>query len=313
MNYPPYDKMYEIVTDAFKHTDAKNPIDHELVKSAFKKKPKNTHKGSSGSLLVCAGSPGLTGAGCLSTEAALRCGCGLVTLCCAKELNTIYEIKLTEAMTLPVESREGIIKKEAFDKIFEKLNLCDALLYGPGLSRDENIKELLSKLLKNTKKPVVIDADGLYALAQDASMLKSVSVPVIITPHIGEFVRLTGYDKEYILNNLKNVAKDFAKKHNVIVVLKSHKTVVSDGENVFENVLGSPAMAVGGTGDVLSGMIASFLAQGHSPLLSALAGVYLHSLAADMATLEMGEMSLLPRDIIRYICYASKITSEKNK
>ena len=311
MNYPPYDKMYEIAMDTFKHTDAENPINHELIKSVFKKKPQDAHKGSCGSLLICAGSPGLTGAGCLSADGALRCGCGLVTICCAKELNTIYEIKLTEAMTLPVASKEGIIQKEAYSKIFEKLNLCDALLFGPGLSRDENIKKLLGKLLANTTKPVVIDADGLYALAQDLTMLSNMSAPVIITPHIGEFSRLTGYDKDYILRNLKTVAKEYAKKYNLIVVLKSHKTVVSDGNNVFENVLGSPAMAVGGTGDILSGMIASFLSQGNSPLLSSLAGVYLHSLAADMATLETGEMSLLPRDIIRYICHASKLSSDR--
>ena len=140
--------------------------------------------------------------------------------------------------------------------------------------------------------------------------MKKATAPVIITPHIGEFARLTGYDKDYILKNLKTLAKEYAKKYNEIVVLKSHKTVVSDGSNVFENVLGSPAMAVGGTGDVLSGMIASFLAQGNSPLLSSLAGVYLHSLAADMATLEIGEMSLLPTDIIQYICHASKISSD---
>jgi len=311
MFYPPYEEMYENALKVFENTKVENPINHQLVKSVFKKKPVDSHKGNSGRLAICAGSPGLTGAGCLCSESALRCGCGLVTLCCAQELNTIFEIKLTEVMTLPVSSKNGIITKEAFDSIFKKTQSCDALLYGPGLSRDQNIKELLYLLIENINKPIVIDADGLYVLSQNIEILKYASVPIIITPHIGEFSRLTGYDSEYILNNTHKCAMEFAKEHNVTVVLKSHRTVVSDGKSVYENILGGPAMAVGGTGDVLSGMIASFVSRGFSPLLSSLAGVYLHSLAADMATMETGEMSMLPSDIIRYICHASRITSDR--
>lgn len=306
-----YEEMYEKATKVFYDTDIKNPINHDLVKLAFEKKPDNAHKGTAGSLLICAGSPGLTGAGCLSANSALRCGCGLVTVCCAEELNTIFEIKLTEAMTLPVPSKKGIITCEAFDMIFKKLQTCNGLLYGPGLSRNDDIEKLLFKLLKQTNKPMVIDADGLYALSKNVEVLNQTTAPIIVTPHIGEFAYLTGYSKEYILSNLHKTAKEFAQKHNVTVVLKSHKTVVTDGTEVFENVLGSPAMAVGGSGDVLAGMISSFLIQGNSPLLSSLAGVYLHSLAADMATIEFGEMSMLPCDIIQYSCYASKITSER--
>ena len=311
MYYTPYEEMYKKVLEKFENTNVKNPINHKLVKSAFNKKKENAHKGTCGSLLICAGSPGLTGAGCLSAMGAARCGCGLVTLACSEDLNTIFEIKLTETMTMPLPSENGIIKPDAYDKISDKLKSCNAFLYGPGLSTNPAIKELLYKLMINSNIPMVIDADGLNVMSDNKDILKQTSAPVILTPHIGEFARLTGYNKEYILNNTTYLAEEFAREYNVIMVLKSHRTVVTNGYETYENILGSPAMAVGGSGDVLSGMIASFLAQGNTPFKSALAGVYLHSLAADMATLEYGELSLLPTDTIRYISYAAKITSDR--
>lgn len=307
-----YDEMFEKALKVFENTDAKNPINHNLIKDVLKKRSPALHKGSCGSLAVCAGSTGLTGAACLASEAALRGGCGLVTLCCARELNPIFEIKLTEVMTLPVESKKGVISAKAFGCICEKLKKSDALLYGPGLSWCKDIKILLEKILKNTDVPVVIDADGINVLSENLNILREMPDSVILTPHIGEFSRLTGYDTKYILENYKSLALEFSKKYGVILVLKSHKTVVTDGEEIYENVLGNPGMAVGGSGDVLAGLIASFLAQGNSALMSALGGVFIHSLASDMAASELGEYSLLPRDIIRYISYATKESSLKN-
>lgn len=304
MHYFSYDEMYKKALSAFEYTDAKNPIDYAVIKNALRKRKADVYKGSCGRLLVCAGSTGLTGAAYLACMGALRCGCGLVTLCCARELNDIFEIKLTEAMTMPVASENGIISAEAFDEISLKLKKADALLYGPGLSQNSSIRELMTKLIKTCDKPMIIDADGLNAIAQDTSVLKSAISPVILTPHIGEFSRMTGYDTEHILSNGAELALKFAKEHSVILVLKSHKTIVTDGTDVYQNVLGNPGMAVGGTGDVLSGCIASFAAQGNSPLLSALAGVYIHSLAGDMAAMETGEFSLIPSDIVRYISHA---------
>ncbi len=313
MDYFPYDKMYKKALEAFEHTNAKNPISFCLIKSALKKRPQNLHKGTCGHLVVCAGSTGLTGAATLACLGALRCGSGLVTLCCAKELNTIFEIKLTEVMTMAVSSKDGIISKDAYPAITDKLSKGNALLYGPGLSLNEDIKELVFELIKTSEKPIVIDADGLNAISENTDILKSAKAPVIMTPHIGEFARLTGYSTKYILDNPSTLAKEFAKEYGVILVLKSHKTVVSDGDIVYENVLGNPGMATGGTGDVLSGCIASFAAQGNPPLMSALAGVYIHSLAADMAAIETSEYSLLPSDIIRYISHSIRETLNANK
>lgn len=307
----PYDcaKNYEKIISRFENTDVKNPIDHSLIKDTLKERPKNAYKGSCGSLAICAASPGLTGAACMATEAALRGGCGLVTLICAKNLEPIFEIKLTEAMTKGVKSKHGIISAKAFDEVYDIVKNKNALLYGPGLSSCRDIKILLNKILEFTKVPIVIDADGLNVLKENTDILKKASQPVILTPHIGEFARLTGYDRDYILKAQKRLCLEFAKEYGVITVLKSHRTCVSDGKTVYENILGNPGMATGGCGDVLSGLIASFLAQGNSPLLSALAGVYIHSLAADMAAMETGEYALLPRDIIKYIAYATKETN----
>ncbi len=302
MSYPQYDKILTDILRIFENTKVENPISYSLIKDALKKKPKNIHKRSCGSLAVCAGSTGLTGAAVLACTSALRSGCGLITLCCAKELNPIFEIKLTEVMTKPVSSQKGCISHRAYRDIMAKLQNADALLYGPGLSWNKNIKKLLFRLLKNCSKPIVIDADGLNVLSENTNALKYAKAPIVLTPHIGEFARLTGYDTEYILKNKNKLAWEFAGKYGVVLVLKSHETIVTDGSIVYENILGNPGMAVGGSGDVLSGVIASFLAQGCPPLLSALAGVYIHSLAGDIAAVQKSEYSMIPSDITDNIC-----------
>ncbi len=295
------EEIYKNILKKFDITDAKNPINAEVIKDALKPKEFDIHKGKNGSLTVCAGSIGLTGAAYLSCSAAMKSGCGLVTLCCADSLNCIFEIKLTEVMTKAVKSKNGIISKKAYRDIKEKLNKSDAILYGPGLSQDKNIQKLTHKLIKTNDKPIVIDADGLNAIAKNTDILNSLKSPAILTPHIGEFSRLTGYESDYILKNPHETALEFSKKYGVILVLKSHKTIVTDGAELYENILGNPGMAKGGSGDVLSGIIASFLAQGCSPMLSALTGVYIHSLSADLAVQKYGEYSLLPSDIIDHI------------
>lgn len=307
MNDAQLKELFFKAQKAFENTDAKNPINHELFKDVLKKRSRDAYKGSCGHLAICAGSVGLTGAACMASEASLRGGCGLVTLFCPKDLNDIFEIKLTEAMTIPVKSKNGVISSGAFRKISDSIKKCNAFLYGPGLSRTKGIKKLLEKLIKTASLPMVIDADGLNVLSENPEILKEANAPVILTPHIGEFARLTGFNTKHILENKESLALKFAKEYGVILILKSHKTIVTNGEEIFQNVLGNPGMAVGGSGDILAGLVASFLAQGNSPLQSALGGVYIHSLAGDMASFEMGEYSLLPRDIIRYISYAIKL------
>ncbi len=306
-------EMYNTAIKKLQYTDEKNIINHDLISSAFKKRADNMHKGSCGLLAVLAGSEGLTGAAVMSAEAALLGGCGLITLICQRELNPIYEIKLSEVMTLPVTSDGGVLSALSYPEMENKLKKSNALLFGPGMSCSPKVGGLLEKIIISSPKPMVIDADGINALSKNIDILNKASAPVILTPHIGEFSRLTGKDSDYILKNQAKLGEEFSLKYNVILVLKSHKTTVSFEGEPYKNLLGNPGMATGGSGDVLSGLIASLLAQGREPLLSALAGVYIHSLAADMASLEYGEYSLTPSNILQFIPYAIKHTTNNSR
>ena len=182
---------------------------------------------------------------------------------------------------------------------------------GPGLSQTDDIGRLVSDVIEECECPLIVDADALNVISPDTSVLKRAKCPVIITPHIGEFARLCKKEASQIINNPSSYAKEFAQKYGCIVVLKSHRTVVAspDGK-VYANILGNPGMASGGTGDVLAGAIASFASQRRDALLSALAGVYFHSLAADIACAYLGEYSLIAGDIINCLPYAIKETQE---
>lgn len=305
------EEFYKTISEKLRYSDVKNPINHDLIKSAFPKRAENLHKGSCGALCVCAGSEGLTGAASMASTAALLGGCGLVTLICQRELNAIYETKLTEVMTLPVSSEEGVLSAASYPEMEKKLEASDAILFGPGMKNDKRVGELLEKIIINIPHPMVIDADGINVLSCNTELLRKASAPLILTPHIGEFARLTGKDTDYILRNQAELGEEFSLEYNAVLVLKSHKTTVSFGGKTYRNILGNPGMATGGTGDVLSGLVASLLAQGRDPLLSALAGVYIHSLAADMAQLLYGEYSLTPSNILEFIPYAVKHTTKR--
>lgn len=302
-------KQYEKVLEKFKYTKVINPIDQKLVASAVKKRPLDIHKGRAGRLSVLAGSLGLTGAAIMAAKASQRCGCGLITLMCPYDLNAIFEIALTEPMTQPLKDSKERVSKKSFWQILNQTKNADAFLIGPGLSRSDEITELVCDLIKESQVPLIIDADGLFAISQNPDILKSAKSPVIITPHIGEFSHLVSKPCDEVLKNTKDMAKDFSKKYGVVVILKSHQTIVAlpDGE-IYTNVLGNPGMAKGGSGDVLSGAVASFMAQTGDSVLSALAGVYFHSLSADMAAIDFGEYSLLPTDTLEYLRFAIKET-----
>ena len=286
-----------------------NTITPEYASLVLPKREKNTHKGSYGKLFVLAGSVGLTGAAVMSCTSALKCGAGLITLGCAKELNTIFETSLTEVMTKPLDSRDGVITKKDTDEIIRYVQNADVCLLGPGLGRTTDIKQIIKDIINISKKSLVLDADAIFAISDNPDILKDAKCPVILTPHIGEFSNLTGLKKDEILSCPEKHGCEFSKKYGVTLVLKSHETIVctKDGK-CFRNILGNPGMATGGTGDVLAGCIASFLAQGISQEDSAKTGVYIHSLSADMAAMEKGEYSLTPSDIIEYLPYAIKYT-----
>ena len=263
-------------------------------------RPSETHKGDVGRVFLLAGSVGLSGAAALCTMGALRVGAGLVTLGIPESLHHPMVEKLTEAMfkVLP-ETKEGSLSLQGLPEIVRIVERMDVLAIGPGLSQHPQTKELVRQLLPRIARPLVLDADGLNALADDVELLKKLSLPMILTPHPGEMGRLIRQGPDDIQRDRTRIATEFAKKYRVVVVLKGHRTVVANFDGtVYINDTGNPGMASGGCGDVLTGMIAGLLAQKLSLFDAAQLGVYLHGLAGDLAAAERGQIGLLASDVV---------------
>lgn len=272
------------------------------------KRKADSNKGDYGHVFVLAGSAGFTGAAALCSWASLVSGSGLVTLGIPKSLYPIMARKLTEAMAMPLpETRGQALSEKAYPAIMKFSEKTDCVAIGPGLSGDQSTQRLIRKLVIILKKPVVLDADGINALEGKPELLNRANAPVVITPHPGEMSRLSGLSVKRIAAAKEKVAKEFANKYNVVCVLKGHRTVVArpDGKT-YVNSTGNPGMAKGGTGDVLTGMIASFIGQGMRPFNAAMLGVYLHGLAGDLAAKEKGEVSMLASDLLNKIPEAIK-------
>ncbi len=274
----------------------------------LRKRNPDSHKGSCGHLFALGASTGLSGALCLCVKAALRSGCGLVTAGVPESLNSIFEVKLTEVMSLPLKSTaEGSLSQGAFDKIKEFSKKADALTLGCGASCNLSTRKLILKIIDQINKPQIIDADGINALSANPEVLKKrTPEALILTPHLGEFSRLVKKDILYIKKTAKELAKEFALRYNLVLVLKGRRTIVTDGKGLFENKTGNAGMATAGTGDVLTGIISSFVAQGIDLFEAAKIGVYLHGLAADIAVKDKTENCLIASDIIEYLPKAIK-------
>lgn len=256
----------------------------------LKKRKPNANKGDFGRTLIVAGSPGMLGAAALASRGALRVGSGLTYLAVPKELVNFANTMTPEVITLP----------------FEKISKLqpDAIAIGPGLGQGREIKKILHKLVISHSS-LVIDADAINVLAKTPGLLKKKHARIILTPHPGEMSRLVHKSVEFIQQNRVTVAKVAARHFNCLVVLKGHRTVIADpAGKVHINKTGNPGMAKGGTGDVLTGMIAGLLAQGFSPWEAAVAGVHLHGLAGDLAAKEKGEYGMTASDLIEMIPYA---------
>ncbi len=263
----------------------------------LKERRAESHKGDYGHLFILGGSPGLTGAVSLSSRAALSFGAGLVTLGIPESLNTILEVKLTEVMTLPLpETKDSTISLEAITKIRDFSEKVDGFLIGPGISRQKETSELVRKLLPSLDKPVVLDADGLNAFSGYADSFKEIKVPLILTPHPKEMERLIG--EKVVLEKREIIVKKFVDQYPLTLILKGHRTIVAKKDKFYLNLTGNPGMATAGSGDVLSGMVASLLVQGFEPFLASALSVYLHGLAGDLAAKEKTETSLIASDIL---------------
>ena len=265
-------------------------------------RPADSNKGQFGRILVVAGSRGMTGAAILCGRAALRGGAGLVKVAVPRDVLAIVAAGDPCYMTVPlIQDVEGRLDFTALAEIFALEQTQDAMAVGPGLGRSTEIARMLPELIGKATKPIVLDADGLNAFDGQPEKLHTAGVPLIITPHPGELGRLLGVDAPAVQANRADLACRFAHDHKAIVVLKGHGTLVTDGRQLYSNPTGNPGMATGGTGDVLTGLIAALVGQGLEPFAAALLGVYLHGRAGDLARDALGEIGMIATDLLDFL------------
>lgn len=275
-------------------------LENEEVRRFLPLRPATGHKGTFGHLLLVAGSCGKSGAAVLAADAALRTGAGLVTVAAPRSLQTTLAIKLTEAMTAPLDEVDGELAATAFVQISALWQGKTVLAIGPGLGRSAATSALVRRIVQECPLPLVIDADGLFALAGYDEVLASRAVgTTILTPHPGEMAHLLNCTTESIEADRIGTARRFAEKHGVILVLKGARTVVAapDG-GIMINSTGHAGMATGGMGDLLTGIIAALLAQGSPPLAAAACGVWLHGRSGDRLRPRFGDAGLLASDLL---------------
>jgi NAD(P)H-hydrate epimerase len=259
----------------------------------------DANKGDFGRALVVAGSRGMSGAAVLCGGAALRGGAGLVRLAVPASLLPLVAPANPCYMTAPLpEDGAGRLAAAARDELLGLLPWATAVAVGPGLGRSPDLEGLLEDLVTRAEVPLVLDADALNGLAPRPDALRRRRAPTVITPHPGEFARLTGQSIPAVQADRRAQAARFAREHGVVVVLKGAGTVVADGRRVYVNTTGNPGMATGGTGDVLTGLTGALLAQGLETFAAAQLAVYLHGRAGDLARDEVGEASLVASDLL---------------
>ena len=255
------------------------------------------HKGTYGNVLIVAGSRGMAGAAALAGMAALRSGAGLVTVACPDAIADLVSSFEPCYLTLPLAcDQDGKLLASAVDQILSRS--FDVMALGPGLGQSVELSQLVEKLVSRVTVPLIIDADGLNLLASQIEILQSRPASTILTPHPGEFARLLGERRSTWPTDRAGAAARFAAEQSVVLILKGHGTVISDGERVAINSTGNPGMATGGTGDVLTGMVAALRGQGLTDFNASYLAVYLHGLAGDMTSAQKGEISFIARDLL---------------
>ncbi len=273
----------------------------DFVKNALPVRKQDGHKGDFGKVFCLCGSVGYTGAAMFASRAAVRTGSGLVFLGVPAETWGVVAVKCDEAMCFPMPSQNGRFSLDAFDGAWQRAMGCDAVLVGCGFGRDAESDALVRRLLA-LPKPMVLDADGINALSGHIDEMKSRPAPTVLTPHEGEFARLMP-----LRAGREASALTLAKETGAVVVLKGYHTVIAAPDGRMEvNPTGNNGMAKGGSGDVLSGMVASLLGQGVEAFAAACCAVYLHGLAGDLAAAEKTRQGMTPSDMVEYIPYAYK-------
>lgn len=290
-------------------------LNEQAIRPLLRRRDRHGHKGNFGHCLFIAGSRGKTGAAALCANTAVRTGSGLVTLAIPDSLNPVLEIKTTEAMTVPLpESPGGYLADNAYHVIMNLMGSRDALAIGPGIDHRPGTVTLVRNLVESVEIPMVIDADGLNALALDTTILsRKKSTAVVLTPHPGEMARLLGGPLPEDYGDRIRVALEFASNFGVFLILKGARTIITspDGRSAI-NGSGNPGMASGGMGDVLTGVITSLLGQGYGPWDACRLGVFIHGYSADMVAGIKGEIGISATDVQENIPYAYQRLTELN-
>ena len=275
----------------------KKILDHRQVLALLPDRNKDSHKGDFGKMLLLCGSRGFTGAAYLAAMGALRSGAGLVFLGVPESIYAIEAVKLDEPVVFPLPDREGKLCADALPEILSRLPQMDAVVLGCGLGQSEGTFQVVKTVLEEAGCPVVLDADGINVIAAHKDILRGRTGTTVLTPHAGEFARLGGV----LSIGREGAAKAMARDLGCIVLLKGHHTVITDGETTYINQTGNPGMAVGGSGDVLAGIIGSFLGQGLAPLEAAACGAWVHGAAGDICAAEIGQYGMLPTDMLHVL------------
>jgi len=268
----------------------------------------DSHKGTFGHALIIGGSRGMAGAVGLASMSCLRSGAGLVTAATSSPIQATVAAYEPALMTVPLPHDEaGRIVPLAMSVLAEQISKATAIGLGPGLGQSDALTEFVGELYQTVKQPMVVDADALNALSKQREILPRAGGPRVLTPHPGEFARLTGRDK-FPVEERESLAREFANKNGVVLLLKGHHTVITDGTQLALNTTGNPGMATGGTGDVLTGIITALLCQQLSPYDAARLGCHVHGLAGDLAADELGQISLIASDLVKYLPMAWQLT-----
>ena len=270
-----------------------NYMNESIIRTLLPVRKRDTHKVDYGKILLLCGSRGFTGAAALAALGALRTGAGLVYLAVPESIYAIEAVKLTEPVVMPLADENGMLCAGSIPKIAALLPKMDAVLFGSGSGLGEGTEAVLKFLLENCKCPLILDADGITLAAKHKNILRDRLYPTILTPHDGEFARLSPPELPRPEQTMA-LARDLG----AVILRKGHRTLITDGETCWENQTGNPGMATGGSGDVLSGITLSLLGQGLVPLEAAAAGAWLHGAAGDRAAEKLGEYGMLPGDLV---------------
>ena len=277
-------------------------VSKQAVKACFTRRNVNSNKGQNGHQLNICGSYQMPGAAVICAKASLKTGVGLLKCLFPKSIYPVLTSHLIQPLFAPMsENEDKTLSMGALNHIMEEIKWADSIALGCGIGNNDDTQVICNQVIKESEVPVVIDADGINSIVLNINVLSAAKAPVVLTPHPGEMARLIGESVSYVQQNRVKCAKDFAKQHNVVIVLKGANTVITDGKDVFINPTGNAGMAMGGTGDMLTGMIASFIAQGISPFDAAKCAVYIHGMCGDITAKEISTLGMTVDDMLELL------------